>query len=71
MQKENRDTLFAIFQFLKDCCDSELVKLLNQFMRLLIEQVITYPVPAHRKKRSMIDESERTKVVGASLLLTV
>lgn len=50
MQKKIGDTLFAIFQFLKDCCDSELVKLLNQFMRLLIEQVITYPVLCSQKE---------------------
>ena len=50
MQKKIGDTLVAIFQVLKDCCDSELVKLLNQFMHLLIEQVITYPVLCSQKE---------------------
>ena len=51
MQKMLGDTLLTVRQFQEECQDSGLSDLLNRFIRLLIEQFITYPVlKAHEKE---------------------
>ncbi|MDR2296671.1 MAG: N-6 DNA methylase [Clostridiales Family XIII bacterium] len=44
MQKKIGDTLFAVFERLRNNTDIELRSLLMEFARLLIEQYITYPI---------------------------
>lgn len=44
MQQKLGDTIFAISRFLKEEADQELTGLLEEFIDLLIEQYITYPI---------------------------
>ena len=50
MQNKLGDTLFAISRFQKECYEKTLVDSLNQFVQLLIEQFITYPVLCLQKE---------------------
>lgn len=50
MQKILGDTIFSVRQFQKECQDSRLSDLLNRFIRLLIEQFITYPILQTQQK---------------------
>ena len=44
MQNKIGSTLFYVYQFQKRNPDKELNELLNEFIKMLIEQFITYPV---------------------------
>lgn len=43
-------TLFAIFEYQKECKDQVLCQSLNEFEKLLIEQFITYPILCFQKR---------------------
>ena len=44
MQKQLGETALAVSQFYNTCRDEALRKLLRQFIQLLIEQYVTYPI---------------------------
>ena len=44
MQNKIGSTLFYVYQFQKRSQDKELNELLDEFIKMLIEQFITYPV---------------------------